>query len=52
MSPNTLQPNLTILNHQSIMYSIHVVKDEVPTQLVEEPPTNLMCMLDGISYHG
>jgi hypothetical protein len=33
------------------MYSIHnVVKDEVPTQLVEEPSTDMMCMFDDISF--
>jgi hypothetical protein len=33
------------------MYSIHnIVKDEVPTHLVEEPPADMMCMLDDISY--
>jgi hypothetical protein len=33
------------------MYSIHnVVKDEAPSHLVEEPPDDMMCMFDDISY--
>ena len=33
------------------MYSIHnVVKDEIPTQLIEEPSTDMMCMFDDISF--
>ena len=39
------------LDNDSFMYSIHnVVKDEVPTQLVEEPSTDMMCMFDDISF--
>jgi hypothetical protein len=39
------------LDNDSFMYSIHnTVKDEVPTQLVEEPSTDMMCMFDDISY--
>jgi hypothetical protein len=47
MSPNTLHLILGIMNHHNdyFMYSIHnVVKDEVPTQLVEEPSTDMMCI--------
>jgi hypothetical protein len=33
------------------MYSIHnIVKDEVPTQLVEEPSADMMCMFDDFYY--
>jgi hypothetical protein len=33
------------------MYSIHnVVKDEVPTQLVEKPSADMMCMFDDLAY--
>jgi hypothetical protein len=33
------------------MYSIHdVVKDEVPSQLAEEQPADMMCMFDDIPY--
>jgi hypothetical protein len=33
------------------MYLIHnTVKDETPTQLVEEPSADMMCMLDDISF--
>jgi D-ribose pyranose/furanose isomerase RbsD len=40
------------LDNDCFMYSIHnVVKDEVPTQLVEEPSTDMMCMFDDISFH-
>jgi hypothetical protein len=39
------------LDNDSFMYSIHnTVKDEVPSQLTEEQSTNMMCMLDEISY--
>jgi len=39
------------LDNDSFMYSIHnVVKDEVPTQLIEEPSTHMMCMFDDISF--
>jgi hypothetical protein len=39
------------LDNDSFMYSIHnIVKDEVPTQLVEEPSANMMCMFDEFSY--
>jgi hypothetical protein len=39
------------LDNDSFMYSIHnTVKDEVPSQLTEEQPTDMMCMLDEISY--
>ena len=33
------------------MYSIHnTVKDETPTQLLEEQSTNMMCMFDDICF--
>jgi hypothetical protein len=33
------------------MYSIHdTVKDEAPSQFVEEQPTDMMCMFDDIPY--
>jgi hypothetical protein len=33
------------------MYSIHsTVKDEAPSQLVEEQPADMMCMFDDIPY--
>jgi hypothetical protein len=39
------------LDNDSFMYSIHnTVKDEVPSQLTEEQPADMMCMLDEISY--
>jgi hypothetical protein len=39
------------LDNDSFMYSIHnVVKDEVPSQLAEEQPADMMCMFDDISY--
>ena len=39
------------LDNDSFMYSIHnTVKDEVPSQLTEEQPVDMMCMLDEISY--
>jgi hypothetical protein len=45
------QPQYSEPPKDYFMYSIHnVVKDEVPTQLVEEPPADMMCMLDDISY--
>jgi hypothetical protein len=38
------------LNNDSFMYSIHsTVKDEAPSQLVEEQPADMMCMFNGIS---
>jgi hypothetical protein len=38
------------LNNDSFMYSIHnTVKDEAPSQLVEEQPTDMICMFNGIS---
>jgi hypothetical protein len=39
------------LNDDSFMYSIHgTVKDEAPSQLVEEKPADMMCMFDDIPY--
>jgi hypothetical protein len=39
------------LNDDSFMYSIHgTVKDEAPSQLVEEQPADMMCMFDDIPY--
>ena len=39
------------LDNDYFMYSIHnTVKDEVPSQLTEEQPADMMCMLDEISY--
>jgi hypothetical protein len=39
------------LNNDSFMYSIHnTVKDEAPSQLVEEQPADMMCMFDDIPY--
>jgi hypothetical protein len=39
-----------VLNDDSFMYSIHgIVKDEAPSQLVEEQPADMMCMFNGIS---
>ena len=39
------------LENDHFMYSIHnTVKDETPNQLVEEQPTDMMCMFDDISY--
>jgi hypothetical protein len=38
------------LNNDSFMYSIHsTVKDEAPSQLVEEQPADMICMFNGIS---
>jgi hypothetical protein len=38
------------LNNDSLMYSIHnTVKDEAPSQLVEEQPADMICMFNGIS---
>jgi hypothetical protein len=37
------------LDNDSFMYSIHnTVKDEAPSKLVEEQPTDMMCMFDDI----
>jgi hypothetical protein len=39
------------LNDDSFMYSIHgTVKDEAPSQFVEEQPADMMCMFDDIPY--
>jgi hypothetical protein len=39
------------LNNDSFIYSIHnTVKDEVPSQLTEEQPADMMCMFDDFSY--
>jgi hypothetical protein len=39
------------LENNHFMYSIHnTVKDETPSQLAEEQPTDMMCMFDDISY--
>jgi hypothetical protein len=39
------------LNDDSFMYSIHnTVKDEAPSQIVEEQPADMMCMFDDIPY--
>jgi hypothetical protein len=39
------------LDKECFMYSIHnIVKDEIPTQLVEEPLADMMCMFDDISF--
>jgi hypothetical protein len=39
------------LDNDSFMYSIHnAVKDEAPSQVAEEQPTDMMCMFDDISY--
>jgi hypothetical protein len=38
------------LNNDSFMYSIHnTVKDEAPSQLVEEQSADMICMFNGIS---
>ena len=38
------------LNNDLFMYSIHsTVKDEAPSQLVEEQPADMICMFNGIS---
>ena len=38
------------LDNNSFMYSIHnKVKDEAPSQLVEEQPADMICMFNGIS---
>jgi hypothetical protein len=38
------------LNNDSFMYSIHsTVKDEAPSQLVEEQPADMICMFNDIS---
>jgi hypothetical protein len=43
------QPQYSEPPKNYFMYSIHnVVKDEVPTQLVEEPLVDMMCMFDDI----
>jgi hypothetical protein len=39
------------LDNDSFMYSIHdVVKDQTLSKLVEEQPTDMMCMFDDIRY--
>ena len=44
-------PSYHGLDNDSFMYSIpNTVKDEVPTHLVEEPSTDMMCMFDDFSY--
>jgi hypothetical protein len=45
------QPQYFEPSKDYFMYSIHnVVKDEVPTHLVEEPSNDMMCMFDDISF--
>jgi hypothetical protein len=39
------------LENDCFMYSIHnIVKEGTPTQLVEETSTDMMCMIDDISF--
>jgi hypothetical protein len=43
-------PSYHGLANDSFMYSIHhIVKDEFPSRLVEEQPTDMICMFNGIS---
>jgi hypothetical protein len=45
------QPWYQGLDNDCFMYSIHnVVKDEIPTQLAEEPLTDMMCMFDDFPF--
>jgi hypothetical protein len=47
----SVNPGYHGLNDDSFMYSIHgTVKDESPSQFVEEQPADMMCMFDDVPY--